>query len=57
MRNDDHPKQIKQGLCLLGMDAAVPATVTVEAGCYVPPDTPAAQLKSMGRVAKGATVS
>jgi hypothetical protein len=57
LRNDDHPKQIKQGLCLLGMDAAIPSKTTVEAGCYVPPDTPASRLRSMKRVPKGATVS
>ncbi len=57
LRNDDYPKQIKKGICLLGMDTVVPPKITIEAGCYIAPDISAGVLRTMKRVPKGASVS
>ena len=54
--NDDYPKQIREGLTVLGLNAEIPKGYTIEAGCYVAANVPFQKLRELKIIKKGATV-
>jgi len=56
MKNADYPDQIRGGIAVIGANAEIPSGFRAEGASYVPPGTPAAVLKKLKVLRRGASV-